>query len=419
MTKSKTIKLERPTRDGTALFADAVGETPYAIEDSIKSFADWLLYVEEKPLFRPSVPTPTEWTQLSIQARNTSRTNRSNYNAAFEPILTPSRTSIRDAIIRLITVNRKSRDSARMSAVIRGLPTVGKTTLVKYIGQSYHRACCDLHKNLYSQAHTVPATQRPFIPVVYISLRGLKNREVVSISAFLKKLARFYGIPHDARKQSEDDLIEAIIETACKCKTSLVIIDEISNIDLRFVGAKTISDTIKDLMNHIPATFVFAGIDVDAMGIFVGYDDQNYEEDTVEQKSRRRIVKKPNISTASQMFHRLADYEMLPFNNKLQKEAEAIIGVLDKEIALVHHKRGDLLALFPYIMQRTDGFIGAMISLIRQGCEAAIALEGKGELMEERLTEALLETIKIDLAAETAYAKVKKIRKEKLETKAA
>jgi hypothetical protein len=419
---SRTKRSEAVTED-LKLITRAIGEVPYSEEESIKTFADWCEFVALEPLIRPNVPTPKQWENLSEEARENSRTERGKYNSAFDPILTESRVAIKNAIISLITVNRRSRDSAYTGAVVRGMPTVGKTTLIKYIGKIYHAASCTLlekmhgtdcifagTKKSYRKRYIFPETGKDFIPVTYISLRSPKKDERLSLNALLKKLCIFYGIPHDLQStnRSEDNLIQSIIDTACNCKTSLFIIDEISNIDPRFVGSKAISDTIKDLMNYIPATFVFAGIDVEAKGIFIGHDMDNVEDaDNADSEKIVRAQKGKKIIASSQMYHRLIDYELLPFNGTLVDEAKDIIEILDEEIALINHKRGDLVRLFPYIMQRTNGFIGAIVMLIRLACDAAIT-DGT-----EKLTETLLETIKITRAAEDYYKKSKQSKPKK------
>ncbi len=342
---------------------------------------------------------------MSLADKTSSRKMRSAYNAAFDLILTPSRKEIRDAIIRLTTINRKSRDSARLGAVIQGSPTVGKTTLVKYIGKRYQIVACRLHVNMFGQDQTVAGTAFRFIPVVFISLGAHKNREKVSLSGFLKKICKFYGIVI-TKKMNEDDVIEAIIGKTRECKTSLFILDEISNLDLRFIGAEIIIETIKDLMNHISATFIFAGIATKAGEIFAGYDPENYKDfdgqivaPNKPKRTRRKKSEDDEILNDSQFYHRLQNFPMLPFKDKLSEEFDEIIDRIDREIRLVNHRVGNLRKLTPYLMQRTDGYIGAIQTLVRHGCEIAIADT------TEKITKPLLDKVRVDFAAETQKTK--------------
>jgi hypothetical protein len=364
-------------------------------EPMVVTFSDWRKYVDRKPLERPKVPTPAEWAAMTPQVQQISREQRSRYNAGFQPILTTSRHQIFDAIMRLVSVNRKSADDARMGCGIQGISTVGKTTLVKYIGKEVDQTCRDILRQETGQSERVPDSKAVFIPVVYITIRGQKNRDKVSFSAFIKKLARFYELPISS---DEDNLIEAIIDIARKARTTLIIIDEMSNLDTRFVGSKPIIDMVKDLMNCIPATFVFVGTADKMQQLFAGYDAENLEEVEVLTNTKgKKLRPKRAVKSSSQMAHRLIDYDMLPFNatNHLQQEAEDIIAVIDEEIALVNHKVGALTKLAPHIIARTNGYIGAIVLLIRLSCEAAI-FEGS-----EKISKSLLDSISISKAAET------------------
>lgn len=401
MKKTKSLsrtKREQITTDDTQLFASVIGEDLFLEEESIKTFADWQNFVNSSQLKRPPVPTPEQWKTLTKEQKQASRDIRSKYNAAFDPILTSSRIEVRDKILRQISVNRKTRDSARFAILLRGFPTVGKTTLIKYLGKRYEIACRDLLFGISNQRDVIPRTKNRYIPVAFVSLRAQRQREKVTLFGFLNKLARFYGIP---TQKNEDRLIEAIIDTACACQTSLIIIDELSNLDLRFIGSKTVVDTIKDLMNHIPATFLFAGIADRVEKIFAGFDVDEIEfvETATEttKGTKRKIVRRERIKSTSQMNHRLANYDLHPLNseNGLASEAEDIIDVIDEEITLIHHRVGDLKKLAPHIISRTNGFIGAIVALIRLACEEAIFESG-----EEKITKKLLDSITLSRAAE-------------------
>jgi AAA domain len=364
-------------------------------EPMVVTFSDWKRHVNRKPLKRPDVPTPANWTAMSPEEQQLSKQRRSLYNAGFQPVLTASRRKIFNAIMRLVSVNRKSADNARIGCAIQGIATVGKTTLVQYIGREVDKTCRDILQQETGQSERVPDSKAVFIPVVYITMRGQKNRDKVSFSAFIKKLARFYELPISS---DEDNLIEAIIDVARKARTTLIIIDEMSNLDTRFVGSKPIIDMIKDLMNCIPATFVFVGTADKMQQLFAGYDAENLEEIEVPHDTNsKKLRPKKAVKPSSQMAHRLIDYDMLPFNaaNHLQQEAEEIVDVIDEEIALVNHKVGTLKNLAPYIIARTNGYIGAIVLLIRLACEAAIFEGG------EKITKRLLESIDISQAAET------------------
>ncbi len=394
-------------------------ESSEASTPAILTYLDWRNYVNHKKITRPVVPTALEWATLTKGEKTKSRSERSRYNSALPPLLTVSRKKIQDDILDLIVVNRQSNDSARTGAVIRGLPTVGKTTLVKFIGKQYHRACCILREAEHGQSDIVTSTNHKFNPVVYISLGGVRSNQKTSMSNVLGKLARFYQIPGEEfdssdvpsngkRKRrktiSERELIASIVATARDCKTSLIIIDEISNVDSKFVGAKFISDAFKDFMNEIAATFVFCGIGDEAEGILFEWE-VTPDKVTAHMKNedipdQTNADENPPLQT--QMYYRLIDRKLLPFQKSLEEEGKALIEFLDKEIALINHEVGDLKALSEHIILRTDGFIGAMTLLIRLACQRAIRTG------VEKITEELLSEIIITRAAEDSYVRAKR-----------
>ena len=57
-----------------------------------------------------------------------------------------------------------------------------------------------------------------------------------------------------------------LIEARC----DLVLVDEIHNLNLATSAGEDMSDHLKYFTEHLPATFVYAGIDVERSGLFTG-----------------------------------------------------------------------------------------------------------------------------------------------------
>jgi hypothetical protein len=81
--------------------------------------------------------------------------------------------------------------------------------------------------------------------------------------------ARFLGLPITARA-NVTDVIEAVCGVCCDTRTSLVLVDEIHNLQLSTRNGAEVSDTLKYFSERIPATFVHAGVDVERAGLFAG-----------------------------------------------------------------------------------------------------------------------------------------------------
>src|SRR4029079_6437625 len=84
------------------------------------------------------------------------------------------------------------------------------------------------------------------------------------------EFARFAGIPGNGRQQNQDDITNAVCDVLARLRTDLVLVDEIHNLNLATRTGAEASDQLKYLAERIPATFVYAGIDVDAQGLFAG-----------------------------------------------------------------------------------------------------------------------------------------------------
>src|SRR5438270_580012 len=83
------------------------------------------------------------------------------------------------------------------------------------------------------------------------------------------EFARFLGLPVTTRTNITD-IIEAVCGVAVDARVSVVCVDELHNICLATKAGAEVSDTLKYFSERIPATFVYAGIDVERAGLFAG-----------------------------------------------------------------------------------------------------------------------------------------------------
>jgi hypothetical protein len=83
------------------------------------------------------------------------------------------------------------------------------------------------------------------------------------------EFARFLGLPIPARANMTD-IIEAVCGVAIDTSVSMVLVDEIHNMQLATRSGAEVSDTLKYLSERIPATFACAGIDLERQGLFSG-----------------------------------------------------------------------------------------------------------------------------------------------------
>ncbi len=359
-------------------------ETEMYLEEApiseINNFDEWLHFVYEPISIRPDVPTPIEFAEMSQKQKKNSCTLRFQHIARFQPISTTSRNKIIDTLLQRLHVNRIGGRGARGSAVLTGYPYIGKTTIAVDIGRRYDLDMRKLLKKRTGQELFIPETNDRFIPVIYVCL---SSEDVSNLKALYATFARFLGIPKYEKKTTKQ-LEDAVVKWAKACQTSFIIVDEIHYIDIRSRGVRKTNNAIKTLMNRIPATFLFAGIECENTGIFFDHDsDQKRKAD-------------PRLA---QLNHRCLKLELKPFQSLYGNYQEGIklINTIDQEIVLVNHQTGDLVQLAPYILARTNGHIGSIRDFISLGCYKALKEK------TERLTKEILEEIQLDNAAETAY----------------
>jgi hypothetical protein len=145
-------------------------------------------------------------------------------------------------------------------------------------------------------------------------------------------------------------------------------IDEIHNLNLATSAGEDMSDHLKYFTEHMPATFVYAGINVENSGLFTGLRGR--------QISARSVL----MTTG-------------PF--PLTEEWDALVATLENGLRLHDHAPDTLTAQAQYLHHRTGGSISSLSHLIREAAIMAI-LTGT-----EKIDRELLGAINLDHAAES------------------
>jgi len=182
------------------------------------------------------------------------------------------------------------------------------------------------------------------------------------------EFARFLGLPAVRRGQNSTDIADAVCQVLIDARVDLVLVDEIHNLNLATSAGEDMSDHLKYFTEHLPATFVYAGINVERSGLFTGVRGK--------QIAGRCVL----INTG-------------PFPFK--QEWAALLATLEGALRLHRHQPGTLPELGKYLHQRTGGMIGSLSHLVRAASLLAI-LDGT-----EQITRKLLDGIPVDHAAQS------------------
>ena len=329
--------------------------------------------------------------------REHSQRERRIYMNSFAPIITPTRTEIFESLVRLAHANRLSGRGVRVGAILTGEATLGKSTLLQWIGREYEIDVRQMMKSIYGDEWMMPDREWAFTPVVYIALTGTPTTKGI-----YRSLARFLQIPH-YDTLTEAQLRDRVLRALRNMGTSLILIDDIHYLTTRFKGAISINNELKYLMSETSATFMYAGIDCKSSGLF---EDFTVGGNSLIHKPRAQAKttgaaaqgnrEEPLRMAFSQTNHRFISHELLPFNEGCSNlpEGEQLVQDMLSRLVLVRQPNQLPAAYTTYILKRTNGYVGAIRNLIRLAAEQAI------EDKSERLTGKLLKSIKLDNASE-------------------
>lgn len=254
---------------------------------------------------------------------------------------------------RLLMLLNQREFGARRSLIVSGPWATGKTTTIKLLGKVHEQ----------SIRRKYPGQER--IPVVYITTPPKGSPRKLAA-----EFAHYLGIPCKNRN-NVTDIADAVCHVLTESRTDLVIVDEIHNLNLATSAGEDMSDHLKYFTEHMPATFVYAGINVERCGLFAGIRGQ--------QISARSV---------------LARTGAFPYS----EEWKSLVATLELALRLYAHRGGTLTRNAKYLHQRTGGNISSLSHLVRAAAISAILLE------TEAVTRELLDATSIDHAAEVTTA---------------
>jgi hypothetical protein len=314
------------------------------------TLAGWRRFVDTPDASFELLPE-ARWAGLSSADRDTYDESRLDYHSEMIIVAT---STIREVARqgRLLTLLNRREISARRGLIVSGQQTTGKTTALKQLGRT--------HELMVRQRYPGRSTDR--IPVVYVTTPPKGSPRKLAM-----EFARFLGLPQVKRGYNTTDIADAVCQIMLAAQVDLVLVDELHNLNLATAAGEDMSDHLKYFTEHLPATFVYAGIDIERR-LFTGVRGK--------QIAGRCVL----INTG-------------PF--PCDDQWKGLIATLDNALRLHRHQPGTLTRNARYLHQRTGGMIGSLSHLVRAAAQLAI-LEG-----EEAISRKLMDTIPVDHAAES------------------
>ena len=308
----------------------------------------WRSFVNSEPKSIDLLPD-SDLAALTLPRREIYDEQRISYHSELVIVQT---SAVRSIIHqgRLLTMLNQREVSARRGLVVSGPWASGKTTAIKQLGKTHE------------PRDRLRYPQQNLIPVVYITTPPKGSpRKLAS------EFANFLGLPQHPR-HNVTDIADAVCQVLTAARTDLVIVDEIHNLNLATSAGEDMSDHLKYFAEHMPATFVYAGINVENSGLFTGL--------------RGRQISARSVLTNTGPF---------PYGD----EWKSLVASLEDALRLHAHEPDTLTRDAKYLHHRTGGGISSLSHLIRQAAISAILLQ------TEKIDRDLLDATVIDHAAES------------------
>ncbi|MFI6368353.1 TniB family NTP-binding protein [Nocardia sp. NPDC050630] len=313
----------------------------------LTTLTGWRGFTQDKPTV-PDLLLGDGWARLDEAERARQDEIRIDFHTRLTVIATSTVRNVAQKGRRLTLLNRHA-ISARRGLILSGAAGTGKTTAITQFGKMHEAADRARHPHRIDR-----------IPVLYATVPPAATPRMLAA-----EFARFLGLPVTQRANLTD-IIEAVCGVCCDTGTSVVICDELHNISLATRAGAEVADTLKYFSERIPATFVYAGINVEREGLFSGTRGEQIA-------GRFTMIRSVGFPYA-------ADWR-------------SVVATLEATLRLRNHKPGTLTDLDRYLHKRTGGMIGSLSALIREAALEAI-LTGS-----EKITKTILDSIDLDHAA--------------------
>lgn len=210
-------------------------------------------------------------------------------------------------------------------------------------------------------------------PVVYVEVPADATARTV-----MGRFLHFLGVPLLARATPEER-IALVAHHLRDARTSIVVIDEFQHLGRPTPGHLESVQALDALFSGVPAVPLLVGTTVDDARLSWAAPH------TVEIVMRRFTY----------------------LSNEDRERWSRLFLDLESELGLLNRPPARTFRHYEYVWQRTSGSIGALARLLQT---SALLLISAAEPSRERITRRLLESVKLDLASEHAWAEAKRGR---------
>lgn len=211
----------------------------------------WSAFVNED-VDQPPPISKAELEILTPGDRAMNREARKRYMVRGPVIHTAQFAAIETEIRRRLMLNQY-KSHGKLGVIISGEPNIGKTTTITHIARRFER-----------RRRAIGHVGSNAIPVIYVSVPPSCTPKLM-----LGEFAHFLGLP-DRPRYNTGELMNTVASVIAACNTELIVVDEIHNLNQKYRQMAEASDTLKQLSEKCPGTFVYAGVNVEASGLLDG-----------------------------------------------------------------------------------------------------------------------------------------------------
>jgi hypothetical protein len=308
----------------------------------------WRRFVTEVPA-APELLTEPVLSGLDDDRRTAYDEDRLDHHSRLLIVQTPTIRDVVNTGRRLVLLNRTAH-YGRSGLIVSGPARTGKTTAITQLGKTIEV----IHRRRHPRS---PGD----IPVIYLTVPPAATPRMIAM-----EFARFFGLPV-SRRSNITEILEAACGVCLDTRVTLVAVDELHNLNTTTRAGAEASDTLKYLSERVPATFIYAGINLQRTGLLSGVRGEQIA-------GRFGMIRTGSFQPDQQW--------------------ASLIGALESSLRLHHHRAGTLTSLDSYLHRRTKGMIGSLLWLIRTAAINAI-LDGT-----EKITKTGLDAVAADIASQ-------------------
>lgn len=302
----------------------------------------------------PELVSRAQYDRWSDRQRSEFNERRAARIAASFIIETPALQSLKREIRRSSLF--ADRPVGRTGVILSGKPASGKTTGAIHAGLD----AFDRHVKRYPEWKRLKHR-----PVIYIEVPPNANGKKT-----MGRFMHFLQLPVLERLTLEART-QIVTNALTRARPSLIIIDEMQNLSRLSEGHFESAQTIKNLLNSIPAVPLYVGFDLDKL---FGNDD-----------------------LGGQFAGRSSVVELNPFSVSTpteQQQWDGVIQTFEDQFALLDQPEGTLIQHADYLWRETLGSLGALSRLLTTAALDLILDPAGGK---EELTVGVLERVQMDL----------------------